>query len=106
MGREIKLDGGEISLLKKIGLSGTPVYGKMLLDRAGEIEPAEFLDTLTGLIEQGYVISNKVNVRVMEEVERAFFRVDAAQAKDLRDAMNPGRRREQERTERRRPRRR
>jgi hypothetical protein len=102
MAREIKLDGGEITLLKKIGLSGTQVYGKMLTDRTEAMETAEFLDTLTGLIDQGYVISNKVNIRLIEDVERAFFRVNAAYAKDLRDAVNPGRRREQERTPRRR----
>ena len=102
MGREIKLDGGEITVLKKIGLSGTPVYGKMLVDRAEGMETAEFLDTLVGLIDQGYVIANKVNIRLMEDVEQAFFRVDSAYAKDLRDAINPGRRREQARTRRRR----
>jgi hypothetical protein len=100
MAREIKLDGGEITLLKKIGLSGTQVYGKMLIDRAEGMETAEFLDTLIGLIDQGYVLSNKVNIRLIEEVERAFFRVNAACTKDLRDAVNPGRRREQERTKR------
>ena len=100
MGREIRLDGGEISLLKKIGLSGTPVSGKVLIDRIEGMENAEFLETLTGLIEQGYVVSNKVNVRLIEDAERSFFTVNAAYAKDLRDAMNPGRRREQERTKR------
>ena len=105
MAREIKLDGGEITLLKKIGLSGSPVHGKMLLDRSEEMETAEFLETLTGLIEQGYVVSNKVNVRLIEDVERAFFRVDQAYAKDLRDAINPARRRAQERERARRPRR-
>jgi hypothetical protein len=100
MARDIKLDGGEISLLKKIGLSGTQVYGKMLIDRAEGMETAEFIETLTGLIDQGYVVSNKVNIRVIEDVERAFFRVDATYAKDLREAINPGRRRDQERTRR------
>jgi hypothetical protein len=102
MAREIKLDGGEITVLKKIGLSGTPVYGKMLMDRAEGMETAEFLETLIGLIDLGYVISNKVNIRLIEDVEKAFFRVNAAYAKDLRDAVNPGRRREKERTTRRR----
>ena len=54
----------------------------------------------TGLIDQGYIVSNKVNVRVIEDVERAFFRVNPADAKDLRDAVNPGRKRDQERTKR------
>jgi hypothetical protein len=102
MPREIKLDGGEITILKKIGLSGSPMYGKMLIDRVDSMETAEFLDTLSGLIDQGYVLSNKVNVRVIEDVERAFFRVNPADSKDLRDAVNPSRKREQARRQRRR----
>jgi hypothetical protein len=100
MGREINLDGGEITLLKKIGLSGAPVFGKLLIDRIEGMETAEFLDTLIGLIDQGYVLSNKVNIRLIEDAEKAFFRVNAAYAKDLRDAVNPGRKRERERTQR------
>ncbi|MEY2497916.1 MAG: hypothetical protein QOD12_1472 [Verrucomicrobiota bacterium] len=100
MGREIKLDGGEITLLKKIGLSGSPVHGKLLVDRIEEMETGEFLDTLTGLIDQDYVLSNKVNIRTMEEVERSFFRVNAAYTKDLRDAVNPSAHRERDRAKR------
>jgi hypothetical protein len=100
MGRDIKLDGGEISLLKKIGLSGTPLFGKLLIDRIGEMETGEFLDTLCGLIDLGYVVSNKVNIRVMEDVEKAFFRVNPAFTKDLQEAVNPARKRERERQER------
>jgi hypothetical protein len=100
MGREIKLDGGEISILKKIGLSGAPLLGKLLVDRIEEMETGEFIDSLTGLIDQGYVLSNKVNVRVMEDVEKAFFRANPAFAKDLQDAVNPSRRRERERQDR------
>ena len=100
MGREIKLDGGEISILKKIGLSGTPLFGKLLIDRIEEMETGEFLDTLAGLIDLGYVLSNKVNVRVMEDVQKAFCRVNPAHTKDLQDAVNPSRKRERERQER------
>jgi hypothetical protein len=100
MGREIKLDGGEITLLKKIGMSGAQVYGKLLIDRIEGMETAELLDTLTGLIDQGYVLSNKVNIRLIEDAEKAFFRINSAYAKDLREAVNPGRRREQERARR------
>ncbi|MDQ6655363.1 MAG: hypothetical protein M3Y80_06075 [Verrucomicrobiota bacterium] len=97
---EIKLDGGEISLLKAIGTSGAPLHGLLLLDRIGETAAAEFLETLSGLLAQDYVLSNKVNVRTMEDVERSFFRVNPAFTKDLRDAMNPGRRRREERDRR------
>ena len=100
MGRDIRLDGGEISVLKKIGLSGTPLLGKLLIDRIEEMETGEFLDSLAGLIDQNYVVSNKVNIRLMEDVQKAFFRVNPAFSKDLQDAVNPSRKRERERAER------
>ena len=102
MKREIKLSGGEITLLKTMGLSGMPVYGKLLIERIGEMESAEFLDELTGLMSQGYVLCDKVNVRTMEDVEHAVFRVNASYARDLRDALHPGRRREEKGRRRRR----
>jgi hypothetical protein len=102
MRREIKLSGGEITLLKTLGLSGTPVPGKILLERIGEMEQAELLDEVNGLISQGYVLCDKVNVRTTEDVERAVFRVNASYARDLRDALNPSRRREEKGRRRRR----
>jgi len=102
MKREINLSGGEITLLKTLGLSGTPTYGKLLTESIGEMVQAEFLDELTGLIEQGYILADKVNIRTMEDVERAVFRVNASYARDLKDAIQPGRRREREQRRRRR----
>ena len=102
MRREIKLSGGEITLLKTLGLSGTPVPGKILLERIGEMEQAELLDEVNGPISQGYVLCDKVNVRTTEDVERAVFRVNASYARDLRDALNPSRRREEKGRRRRR----
>ncbi len=97
MSREIKLSGSEISVLKAIGLSGTQIAGKLLLDQTGDLEKAEFLDTLVGLMEMDYVLSNRVNIRQFEEIERAFFRVNSTHARDLRDAINPSRSRERDR---------
>ena len=102
MHREINLSGGEITLLKTLGLSGTPTYGKNLVDHIGEMDQAEFLDELNGLIELGYILSDKVIVRTMEDVERAVFRVNASYARELKDAVHPGRRREREPRRRRR----
>jgi hypothetical protein len=102
MDREIKLSGGEITVLKLLGVSGTPISGKQLIERASALEPAEFLDTLDGLIALGYVFANKVNIRQMEDVEIAYFRVNSAYMRELREAISPGRRREKERTRRRR----
>ena len=102
MHREINLTGSEISLLKTLGLSGMPTYGKLLVEQIGEMEQAEFLDDLNGLMSQGYVLSDKVNVRTMEDVERAAFRVNASYARDLKDAIQPGHRRDREQRRRRR----
>lgn len=101
MPRDIKLNGGEITMLKSIGFGGSQLYGKLLLDRMGEdLIQAEFLDTLEGLMSMGYILSNKVNVRTMDDVERAFFRVNPAFARDLKDATNPSRARERQRERR------
>lgn len=102
MRREINLSGGEITLLKTMGLSGSPVFGKLLVERIGEMEPSEFLDELNGLISLGYVLSDKVTLHTMEDVERAVFRVNASYARDLRDALHPGRRRDEKQRRRRR----
>lgn len=102
MKREIKLDGGEITILKSIGLSGSPIYGKLLLDRIGEVQEAEFVDTLTGLISLDYVLSSKVTIRSLQDIEHAFFRVNSSFSHDLRDAVRPGKRREEDRARRRR----
>ncbi len=104
MSREIKLDGGEITVLKTLGLSGTQVQGKVLLERMEEMETAEFLDTLNGLVALGYVLASKVNVRTKEDVERSFFRVNPSYSRDLKDALNPSAARDErrERRERRR----
>lgn len=88
-------------MVKTLGLSGTPMNGKMLIERT-DMEEAEFLDTVGGLITQGYVLSSKVNISKMEDVHRSWFRVDSAYSKELRDALRPGRRRDQERVRRRR----
>ena len=96
MEREIKLDGGEITILKALGLSGTPMNGRMLIQRVGRMESAELVDTLTGLIALGYVLSSKVNVNNKEDAERSSFRVNSSYSRELRDALKGGKRRREE----------
>jgi len=88
---EITLNGGEITILKTIGLGGSTIGGKQLAERMEEMESAEFLDALDGLMTMGYVASNKVNIRTMEAVESASFRVNPAFSRVLRDAVYPSR---------------
>ena len=87
----INLNGGEISILKTIGLSGASMAGGQLADRMEEMESAEFLDTLSGLMSLDYVLANKVNVRTIDDVKGASFRVNPASARELKDAVYPSR---------------
>jgi hypothetical protein len=96
------LSGGEITILKAIGLSGSAMAGKFLLDRIEEVEAGEFIDTLRGLMAMGYLLANKVNVRTLEDVERTSFHVNPSYAHDLKDALDPSRRREADKQRRRR----
>ncbi|MFL6527331.1 MAG: hypothetical protein ACJ8IQ_04465 [Chthoniobacterales bacterium] len=100
MHRDINLDGGEITILKTLGLTGAQMSGKNLIEKSGEMETAEFLDTLSGLMSLGYVLSDKVNIRLIEEVERASFRVNPSYSRDLKGALHPGQRRNEERERR------
>lgn len=102
MGHQIQLSGGEITILKAIGLSGSATAGKFLLDRIEEVEAGEFIDTLRGLMAMGYLLANKVNVRTLEDVERTSFRVNPSYVHDLKDALDPSRRREADKHRRRR----
>lgn len=100
MSREIKLDGGEIAVLKTLGLSGTQMQGKILLERSDEMETAELLDTLNGLLTLGYVLASKVNLRTAEDVERTLFRVNPSYSRDLKSALNPSAARDERRAQR------
>ena len=68
--------------------------GKFLLDRIEEVEAGEFIDTLDGLMAMGYLLATKVNIKTLEDVERTSFRVNPSYAHDLKDALDPSRRRE------------
>ncbi len=102
MGYEIQLSGGEITILKAIGLTGTALGGKFLLDKIEEVEAGEFIDTLAGMLAMGYLLSTKVSIRTLEDVERASFRVNPSYVHDLKDALDPIRRRQAQRQRRRR----
>jgi len=96
------LNGGEITILKALGLSGTAMAGKFLIDRMEEVEAGELIDTLGGLMAMGYLLASKANIRTLEDVERTSFRVNPSYAHDLKDALDPSRRREAEKHRRRR----
>jgi hypothetical protein len=89
MSREIKLDGGEITILKAVGLGGGAISGKVMPERVSDMETAELLDCLNGLISLGYVACSKVNLRTTEDLEKSMLRVNQAYARELKEAIYP-----------------
>ena len=67
----IKLSGGEITVIKTLGLSGAQVYGKILLEKLENLVEAEIIDTLESLVNGGFVLCSKVSFRNAQEIERA-----------------------------------
>src|SRR3954469_11427292 len=102
MQTEIDLDGGEITMLKALGTSGTPMVGKILRKQVSDMGDSEFVETLSGLMDRGYVMSSKVNVMKIEDVPHSFFRTNPSYSRDLRDAMRPSGRRDEKKERRRR----
>ena len=89
MAREISFSGGDISVLKALGLSGGQVGGKSLVDRLGGMETAEIIDSLEGLVAMDYVQSYTERLRSADDVYQAKFNVNTAMLRDLRDALTP-----------------
>ncbi len=67
-----------------------------------DMEIAELIDSLDGLMTMGYLLSSRSNVRTQEDIERASFRVNPSYARDLKEAVYPSRTRKPETRRRRR----
>ena len=98
---DISLNGGEISILKTIGLGGGSMPGAQLADRNAHLEPAELVDALEGLIALDYVLADRIHVRTMDDVKAASFRINPARARELREAIYPSRKKPEPRRRRR-----
>jgi hypothetical protein len=101
MSRDLTLSGGDISVIKALGLTGSAVNGVKLLERLGNMESEELIDTLDGLMMFDYVVSDVQNLRRREDLERANFKVNSTHIRDLREAMNPQRKEPASRRQRR-----
>lgn len=89
MGHDINLDGGEISVIKALGVHGTELSGDELLGKLPGIVPAELIDTLKGLIMQGYVESDRRSVYNEEDLKIANFNVNSGYSRELKEALDP-----------------
>ena len=89
-GREINLDGGEISVIKALGVGSGEMNGEDLMTKlSGDIVPAELMDTLKGLMMMGYVEADKNSFYNTDEFKAVHFRVNSGYSKDLRAAISP-----------------
>ena len=89
-GREINLDGGEVSVIKALGVGSGEMNGEDLITRlGGDLVPAELIDTLKGLIMMGYVEADKNAFYKAEDLKSVHFRVNSGYSKDLREALSP-----------------
>ena len=88
MGQEIQLDGTEISVLKAIGIGGGETDGTTLIDRCQDLDFADLLDTLHGLIDLGYVEADSNVFYNSEEMADISFSVNSGYAKDLKNALD------------------
>ena len=89
MGNDLNLDGAEISVLKALGLGGGEISGADLIKRVQDLEPAELIDTLKGLIGQGFVDADKDGFYSAEDMGPVHFMVNSGYSKDLKEALNP-----------------
>lgn len=87
MGRDLNLDGTETSILKAIGIGGGEVPGDTLADRTSGLEEAEFLDSLRGLVTQGFVECDRGSLQSMDDVKASRFHVNSGYSKDIRNAL-------------------
>lgn len=89
MARDINLDGGEILVIKALGLGGGEIDGDTLLGKIPSMDVYELMDVLKNLIMMGYVDSDKASFYDKEEFKGIHFMVNPGYNKALRHALDP-----------------
>jgi len=84
----INLDGGEISIIRALGFSGTQVLGSDLKKSVGRMSDNDLAESLKTLVVLGYVTSNPEFDRV-EDLDKTAFSVNSGYAKKLQEAIDP-----------------
>ena len=86
MGRQIKLNGRELGVLRTIGF-GLGVPGSEIQERTN-IDPQDLCDLLNTLLDIGYLETPTMKERVsFEEYPAEIFEINASYASDLKVAM-------------------
>jgi len=85
---KINLDGGEISIIRALGFSGTQMLGRDLKGRVERMSDGDLADCLVTLIALGYITSTP-ELSAHEEIDKVAFAVNSGYAKMLREAIDP-----------------
>ena len=86
---DIYLDGGEIAIVKAIGIGGSAITGADILDRAKNLDIYEAMDVLKGLMMTGYVICDRDSFRDNDDFREAEFHINSGYTKALKLAIDP-----------------
>jgi hypothetical protein len=89
MGREINLDGGEITVIKALGTGGGETSGEELLGKTPSMDAQELIEVLKGLMMMGYIDGDKRSFHNAEELKTTHFHVNTGYSRDLREALDP-----------------
>ena len=85
---KINLDGGEISIIRALGFSGTQVPGRDLKGRIQRMSDDDLTECLQTMIALGY-ISSTPDLDRAEDVEKVSFAVNSGYARALKEAIDP-----------------
>lgn len=89
MGRDIQLDGAEVSVIKTLGIGSGDMEGSVLVERCADLGFAELADTIRGLMDLGYVDADSDSFHDPDEFAKVHFRVNSGYAKELKEALDP-----------------
>jgi hypothetical protein len=89
---DVNLSGSETAVIKALGLSGAGVPGTVLMSRLSDFGEAELLDAVQGLVSVGYVVSDRDSLFSKEDLARATLRVNTSYTRDLKDTLQPHKR--------------
>jgi len=89
MGHDINLSGGDITMIKAIGISGSAINGETLLGRCSGMGEAEVIESLKDLIAVGYVIADNETFHSGNDIAKIQFRVNTSYSRDLKESLDP-----------------
>ncbi len=85
----INLDGSETTVINGLGLMGSDMDGAALFEQCKGMDEMEFVDTLKGLIDVGYVDADSSSFYSVAEIRSMKFKINPPYLKAIREAIDP-----------------